>query len=304
MAPPRPATSGSFRSSTFDPRLLAAQITCMQAAFYLVATLLALLVALLTRSHASLAMVLDPEALRPGIPGAWPLFFATLVNAVAMSFVMVPIVTRARLALDFSCTLHALHLVVCTLHSRGALPVSAMWWAAQLSALLITSTLGEKLCLEREMEPIAVGSGVSSRSRATGSDSSAETGAARGPVGSATGKAGAATVGSLRGSRSLGSIGAMAAAAVGSSAGTSAAKKKGSPTASTIGLTSGDGDAWPLQSLGWSASGSVAGSSSNGGGGGISGSASGLGATVAMRAFVGDAGNGSMGSLPSDRKNV
>ncbi|KAI9173331.1 hypothetical protein H9P43_007462 [Blastocladiella emersonii ATCC 22665] len=150
--------SGAFRTSTFDPALNVAQLVCMQSLFYISVAVLVLFGAFARGQAVTLDLILAYDELGAARPTGWVVVVAYLLNAGAMSFALVPIVSRARLVLDFACTLHGLHLIVSFLYNGWRLP-SALWWATNITAAAITAIGGEKLCMRRELEPISVGVG-------------------------------------------------------------------------------------------------------------------------------------------------
>lgn len=76
--------------------------------------------------------------------------FASLSAAVGVSI----IVGRLKRSVDFVFTAYAQHALLCTFIS--GFPWSATWWMVQVVAFLIASSLGEYLCLKREMQDIEV----------------------------------------------------------------------------------------------------------------------------------------------------
>ena len=62
---------------------------------------------------------------------------------------------RAKKCLDFSFTIQFIHFLATTSHS--GFPKSWTWWIVVAVAILITSVVGEFLCMRREMEEIKLG---------------------------------------------------------------------------------------------------------------------------------------------------
>ncbi|KNE71674.1 hypothetical protein AMAG_16228 [Allomyces macrogynus ATCC 38327] len=166
---------GSFRLSVFDPYLVVAQIAAMQAAFYASLSILILFGTVLTGTPISLDHVLAYHELVSTTATGWMVFIATLLNAGAMCIALVLIVQRAKLVLDFACTLYGLHLAVSVIYNDWRLPDAFMWYLANLLALVIVAMGGEQLCMQRELEPIAVGVGM----HRTGSNSGSANSLAR-----------------------------------------------------------------------------------------------------------------------------
>lgn len=74
------------------------------------------------------------------------------VGALALRF----IVGRTKLCLDFSCTFHFVHLIICWFYN-ASFPSTFSWWF--LNAICVTTmcVAGEFLCLKIEMKEIPVG---------------------------------------------------------------------------------------------------------------------------------------------------
>ncbi|KAJ3353628.1 hypothetical protein GGF32_002923 [Allomyces javanicus] len=223
---------GSFRLSVFDPYLVVAQIVAMQAAFYASLSILILFGTVLTGTPISLDHVLAYHELVSTTATGWMVFIATLLNAGAMCIALVLIVQRAKLVLDFACTLYGLHLAVSVIYNDWRLPDAFMWYLANLLALVIVAMGGEHLCMQRELEPIAVGVGMHRTSSNAGSASSLARKKSRARSAS-NGTGWAAALGKLK----------LPAWGGGSAAGAGGA-------ASSSGSSSGAGaGAWPLQQL-------------------------------------------------------
>lgn len=67
------------------------------------------------------------------------------------------IVERYRLCLDFSCTIHIVHLIACIWYN-GTLP-TPFWWLLNATCAAITCICAEFLCMRTELNSIPVNSG-------------------------------------------------------------------------------------------------------------------------------------------------
>lgn len=75
-------------------------------------------------------------------------------NVVGVSaHVLLWTVQRTKQCLDFAVTFTFIHFLVTVMYSK-AFPTSFFWWTLQIAGTWIMAAYGEKLCLEREMEPI------------------------------------------------------------------------------------------------------------------------------------------------------
>jgi hypothetical protein len=71
---------------------------------------------------------------------------------------LVVLISRSKLVLDFSLTLHFIHLIVVFLYT-GFLPRNAAWWVTMIVSGAITIAGGTYGCRWRELRPITFGGG-------------------------------------------------------------------------------------------------------------------------------------------------
>ncbi|KAJ3016727.1 hypothetical protein HKX48_003894 [Thoreauomyces humboldtii] len=147
--------STSFRNASFDPLMITAQIVALQCTYYLSASLVIFAIELLIGSPVTLAHVLSNQEIRTDTVLGWALFIAFLINAGIGCYAQLYIVQRAKLCLDFSCTLHFLHLIITTFFS-GGLSRSFFWWFSFLCTLVLMSFGAEHICMQKELEPINI----------------------------------------------------------------------------------------------------------------------------------------------------
>ncbi|GJD12729.1 Protein SYS1 [Galdieria sulphuraria] len=77
---------------------------------------------------------------------------AFLLNSVWMAAWLLIIVKRAKKCLDFVITMYLLHFVFCT--GFYSFPYSWSWWLFMLIQVSISTLLGERLCMKRELQDI------------------------------------------------------------------------------------------------------------------------------------------------------
>ena len=80
------------------------------------------------------------------------------------------LVGRSKQCFDFAATLHLFHLIVCVVYAGW--PRTVLWWALNITSLILMAVLGEYLCMRRELMPITLAGQDLSRSgsRAVGAD--------------------------------------------------------------------------------------------------------------------------------------
>lgn len=94
------------------------------------------------------------------------------VDKLYRVFLLLKIVSRARLVLDFSLTLLLYHVFMTTLYSDHV-PMSFLWWALNGTTSGIMIFGGEYVCMQQEMEPILLGGGQTGSSSNGNSSSNA-----------------------------------------------------------------------------------------------------------------------------------
>jgi hypothetical protein len=66
------------------------------------------------------------------------------------------LVGRSKLVLDFALTVHFIHLIVTSLYTRG-LPINLLWWSLQACSAALMTSLGIYACQWRELRPMSFG---------------------------------------------------------------------------------------------------------------------------------------------------
>ncbi|KAI8072366.1 integral membrane protein S linking to the trans Golgi network-domain-containing protein [Gongronella butleri] len=145
--------SSSFRLSGWDPILITSQMVALQALYYLVLSLLLFIAVNLSGLPMTMDAIFRTESVQPDNVFGWTLGLVWLFTAVVLIPVLVLVVQRARLVLDFVLTLHGCHLVFCWVYERH-FPWTLSWWIVQGLAALLMTLGGEWACMRYEMKPI------------------------------------------------------------------------------------------------------------------------------------------------------
>lgn len=159
----------------FDPIGISSRIVALQLVFYSVFATTAFTLSTLVGVPWTVLNILEASnGFSVDTALGWcdqiALFVAALASAAAMPY----IVQRAKKTPDFSFTLYFVHLV--TSSTFSAFPGSSTWWVSHIAALLLTSTVGEQLCLRKEMQEISVDELLSRRRRREGGGGGGGTG--------------------------------------------------------------------------------------------------------------------------------
>jgi len=144
----------SFYTSGFDPALIIGQIFAMQALMYIsLGAWLLLLSGLAGRpATVGLEQIFSHRSIQLAYSGSWISSSACFLNAVTGGCFLCVVVERAKKCLDFTATVHVLHLCGCALYD--GFPGSWEWWVINFTSLVVMSLLGEYLCMRREMQDI------------------------------------------------------------------------------------------------------------------------------------------------------
>ncbi|KAG0213458.1 hypothetical protein BGX28_004313 [Mortierella sp. GBA30] len=165
------STSSSFRATQWDPVLILSQIVCLQSIWYVSVATLIYTFSVFSGADITLDAILNYREIRADNAQGMLLGLAWLLNSVVGVYLLLKIVSRARLVLDFSLTLLLYHVIMTTLYSDHV-PTSFLWWALNGTTCGIMIFGGEYVCMQQEMEPILLGGGSTSQ---TGSGNSSNT---------------------------------------------------------------------------------------------------------------------------------
>eukprot|EP00842_Homolaphlyctis_polyrhiza_P003811 jgi/Hompol1/4430/HPOL_007104-RA len=152
---------GSFRSAVFDPILLISQIVAVQCSYYLCLSAIVLAFELLTGAPVTLRHLLNAAEMDASTVFGWSLALAFLLASTVTCYLILIIVERSRLCLDFACTLHGFHWIFVSLY-MGRVPRSLFWWIVMLASTVVVWLGSEQLCIRKELEPIELGGGGNS----------------------------------------------------------------------------------------------------------------------------------------------
>ena len=148
----------SFRPNTFEPVYILAQILTLQSAFYLSTGLsLWLLDSLVTgRKIPILQELFDARLFSLGTnknENVWCIIISYLIAGAGLGGILLMfIVRRAKLCVDFTLTLYGIHIFSCSLYAGT--PISLLWWITNGLSATVMILLGEYLCMRKELEPI------------------------------------------------------------------------------------------------------------------------------------------------------
>lgn len=191
-----------YGASVWDPVLIVFQIVSLQCLFYLSLGLWQAVFIGPYVGRLTILYLFSYKTFNVHTYVGWISIVSALLNAVLSAVFLLWIVERAKKCLDFACTTYFLHLCFCW--RFAGFPARLEWWATNIAGLVISSLLGEWLCLRREMQEIPInalrgrGGGGAGTSSGTGGVELASAGGGLGAAGKGMPK-GAAGGGAPRG---------------------------------------------------------------------------------------------------------
>ncbi|KAJ1974847.1 hypothetical protein H4R34_004565, partial [Dimargaris verticillata] len=146
----------SFRATVWDPILIIAQITAVQAISYVTLSLLVTAGQILLGVDSSLDHILSFRAMRSDTVFGWTLSGIWLIQAGIGVLLLGYIVERVRQCIDFTLTFFLIHFMMVTLYSKH-IPSYFFWWFNIAVDAVLMIVGGEWFCMRREMRPIQFG---------------------------------------------------------------------------------------------------------------------------------------------------
>ncbi|KAI1812832.1 integral membrane protein S linking to the trans Golgi network-domain-containing protein [Poronia punctata] len=151
--PPRPGAIAEL-----PPLRILGQIAALQFIYYAVALVLMLFTSLVMGVDFQLDFIFGWASLRGDNTQGWLIGFVWLCCAGAIVVSLVALIARSKLVLDFSLTLHFIHLLVVFFYT-GFIPRHMAWWITMMMSGAITVIGGTYGCRWRELKPITFGGG-------------------------------------------------------------------------------------------------------------------------------------------------
>ncbi|KRT85201.1 hypothetical protein AMK59_2869 [Oryctes borbonicus] len=150
--------TGSFRYTQWDPWLIISQIICMQCVLYTTLGLLLLVLSSLVGETRNLDHIFEYHEIQVRDFSGKIVIMAFVLNSLIGAVILWLIVERTKQCLDFSCTWHFFHLVVCWFYN-GSFPTTFSWWTLNIACVSVMCVCGEFLCLKSELQAIPLSLG-------------------------------------------------------------------------------------------------------------------------------------------------
>lgn len=150
--------TGSFRYTQWDPWLLMSQIVSVQCSMYVSLGAMLIILGFIAGDSRTLDHIFEYHEIQVRDFGGKMVISAFVLNALVGSFLLWIIVERTKQCLDFSCTWHLIHLIICWFYN-GEFPTTFSWWALNLACVTLMCVCGEFLCLRTELQAIPLSLG-------------------------------------------------------------------------------------------------------------------------------------------------
>ncbi|XP_064640300.1 protein SYS1 homolog [Lineus longissimus] len=150
--------SSSFRSSVWDPVHIIFQILTMQSIYYVWLGVWICIMDYIAGTDRSLDQMFSYQALIFKDLNGRLIMGSFVLNALTCAIGLWYIIKRTKQCLDFTITVHFVHLLVCWIYNH-TFPATVSWWLVNIICIVIMTVLGEFLCMRTELKaiPISVG---------------------------------------------------------------------------------------------------------------------------------------------------
>ena len=140
----------------FDPLRHLARMCAMQASLWVAYWLPTFMGCALIgyEERSAITLVLSSSLFSPWTSLGWTQIFAACIAAVGVSVAVWRLVGRLRRAVDFVATAYFFHFLVVS--AVDGFPLAPTWWLVHAAAVIGACSLGEFLCMRREMQEISV----------------------------------------------------------------------------------------------------------------------------------------------------
>ncbi|KAG0634080.1 integral membrane protein S linking to the trans Golgi network-domain-containing protein [Tuber brumale] len=156
--PKRPRRLRRPSPDSFQPLKTLLQILSLQTIYYISSSVLILFTALVAGCAFSLDLIFSWRSVRGDNTVGWTLSIVWLLCSGIMVIAQVLVHARSKMVLDFSLTLHFLHLLVVSGY-EWEVPKSVLWWGLQIASAALMVGVGTWACRWRELRPIPFGNG-------------------------------------------------------------------------------------------------------------------------------------------------
>jgi len=140
---------------SWDPQFICKQIWIVQGLWYLSLALLFVMAHAVFGIELGLNLFFSGHLMSPlAQKGTLVIIFCNALNTICGAVILMLVVKRVKKCLDFACTSHFIHLIICTVWD--GFPSNWEWWLINTLSLVFMAVGGEFLCMRRELKDINV----------------------------------------------------------------------------------------------------------------------------------------------------
>ncbi|XP_008550973.1 protein SYS1 homolog [Microplitis demolitor] len=148
--------TGQFRKTTWDPILIISQIIAVQTVMYFFLGVWIWILTTLLGETKSLDYAFQYKEIHVRDHGGRLVIAVFIINSLIGSMALWWLVQRTKQCLDFACTAHLIHLIICWIYNSN-FPTTFSWWCLNIVSTTIMCVCGEFLCMKTEFKAIPLG---------------------------------------------------------------------------------------------------------------------------------------------------
>ena len=173
--------AGNFRYTVWDPWMILAQMATLQCWYYVSLGLWLFILEAITGYPRNLDNIFKYSSLFVSLSHGKVVVAAFIFNALLrLLFIQIShpfhsylisfifnfsslalwnVVQRTKLCLDFTCTVHVFHVLICWYYN-GTIASSFSWWVINTICVTLMCVSGEFLCMRTELRAIPISMGA------------------------------------------------------------------------------------------------------------------------------------------------
>merc|ERR1711941_88325 len=143
---------GNFRAYIWDPLLIISQIMSLQGLYYTSFGIILGILFQLSSTSPQISHMVNPKHLNLSNLENTLVVMSSAINSLCVAVFLWLVVQRAKLCLDFTCTLYFLHALIGWYYCGKLVTFSS--FIIQIICISISAIVGEYLCMRSELRAI------------------------------------------------------------------------------------------------------------------------------------------------------
>ncbi|KAI3385797.1 hypothetical protein SNEBB_000838 [Seison nebaliae] len=144
-----------FRQKTWDPILIGSQIVCLQTATYTSISFILMIINAFKGFTNNVDYILSTKYITTGNLVGRYIIIAYVLSSIVSALILWVFIQKAKECLDFAATFFLYHLIITAVYD-GMFPRSLIWWIVNIINLIISTIIGEYLCMKSDLKDIPV----------------------------------------------------------------------------------------------------------------------------------------------------